>query len=186
MKVEIDRHDWGSLRSSNGDHSLVLRAALLDLNEATSDRDVDLSIDRIEDEAITQGRLAESSPAATRCLVHGVSSLTGYALERTLETLTMISSGIETPATSDAAGGASARECMKEISLGFPAYCEILKLSEDIDCRSSAIDLILMCGLHNLHLRTAARSALSSAISSAELAELSDLISASLTELEQA
>ncbi|GAA3809715.1 hypothetical protein ACFS5L_44425 [Streptomyces phyllanthi] len=183
MKVEIDRHDWGSLRSLNGEDSLILRAALCDLCEATSDSDVDLAIQRIEDEAVTQGLLSESSAAAARCLVHGLYTLTGYALVRSLETLAAIASG--GPAPARAATRTTVKRCLEEVSLGFPAYCEILESSRDIDCRSAAIDLLLMCGLHDPVLRPAARFALQSAISSGTLVELDDLMAASLAELER-
>ncbi|MPY56796.1 hypothetical protein [Streptomyces spongiae] len=183
MKVEIARHAWGSLKSLGGEDSLILRAALCDLCEAASDGDVDLAIQRIEDEAVTQGLLSESSAAAARCLVHGLYTLTGYALARSLETLAAIASG--SPAPAQTAARTISERCLKEASLGFPAYCEILETSRDIDCRSAAIDLILMCGLYDPYLRPAARFALQSAISSGSLTELDDLMAASLAELDQ-
>ncbi|MFJ9585523.1 hypothetical protein [Streptomyces acidicola] len=183
VKVEIDRHDWGSLRSLTGQDSLILRAALLDLCESVSDGDVDLAVQRIEDETVTQGLLSESSAAAARCLVHGIYSFSDYALAGTLDTLAIIASGGN--AMVQAQAGEIAKECLKEIYLGFPAYCEILEVSNDVDCRSSVIDLLLICGLNNPDLRPTVKFTLQSAMNSGDMVELGDLIAASLAELDQ-
>nr|WSX49679.1 hypothetical protein OG409_12415 [Streptomyces sp. NBC_00974] len=183
MKVEIDRHDWGSLRSLWAEDSLILRAALLGLREAVSEDDVDLAVQRVEDETVTQGALSESSAAAARCLVHGIYGFVGYSLTRVLETLGIIAS--EGQRLLQAQAGETAKECLKSISLGFPAYCEILETSKNIDCRSSAVDLLLICGLNDPDLRSAAKFALQSARTSGDLVELNDLIVASIAELDQ-
>ncbi|MFB8167418.1 hypothetical protein ACFC60_05620 [Kitasatospora purpeofusca] len=184
MKVEIDRHDWTSLRSLWAEDSLILRAALIDLCEAVSDGDVDLAIQRIEDESVSPGTLSESSAAAARCLVHGIYSFNGHSLTRALETLAIIAS--EGHKQLQAQTREIAKECLRGILLGFPAYCEVLDISKNIDCRSSAIDLILICGLNDPDVRPAAKFALESAMTSDDLVEMSDLISNSLTELDQA
>ncbi|MGW6739504.1 hypothetical protein ACWGDX_01970 [Streptomyces sp. NPDC055025] len=114
--------------------SLILRAALLDLGAAVSDHDVDLAVRRIEDEVIAQGRLSEFSAAAARCLVHGLWTFTGHALGRALETPAPTSSGNAAWDDPHSAGRASVGECLKEVSLGFPANCEILEVSKDTDC----------------------------------------------------
>ncbi|MCD2466420.1 hypothetical protein MBT42_23045 [Streptomyces sp. MBT42] len=183
MKVEIDRHDWSSLRSLRAEDSLILRAALIDLCEAASDDDVDLAVQRIEDESVSPGVLAEASAASARCLVHGVYSFSGLALARVLETLAIIASEGHRQLQSQARE--IAKGCLDGILLGFPAYCEILEMSKDVDCRSSAIDLLLICGLNDPDARPAAKFALESARASDGLVELSDLISASLAELDQ-
>ncbi|MFJ2809008.1 hypothetical protein [Kitasatospora sp. NPDC087271] len=183
MKVEIDRHDWSSLRSLWAEDSLILRSALIDLREAVSDDDVDLAVQRIEDESVSPGTLSESSAAAARCLVHGIYSFNGHTLARALETLAIIASEGHKQLQSQA--GEITKECLKGILLGFPAYCEILEMSKNIDCRSSAIDLLLICGLNDPDARPAAKFALESARTSGDLVELSDLISASLAELDQ-
>ncbi|MFF5280643.1 hypothetical protein [Streptomyces sp. 62] len=183
MRVEIARHDWSLLRSLWREDSLVLRAALLELCEAVSETDVDLAVQRIEDETAAQGDLSESSAAAARCLVHGTYSLNGYALARSLETLSVIGSVALTMLLSGA--GAIAEKCLREIRIGFPAYCEILETSKSLDCGSSAVDLLLVCGLSDAGLRPVARFALQAAMDSGDLAELGDLISASIAELDQ-
>lgn len=183
MKVEISRHDWSSLRSLWGEDSLVLRSALIELCEAISEDDVDLAVQRIEGETVAPGMISDSSAAAVRCLVYGIYGFTGNILVRVLETLAVIASAGSALAQSQAGG--AAERCLKEIFLGFPAFCEILEISQNIDCKSSAIDLILVCGLHDPHLRSAAKFSLHSARSSGELIELGDLIAASLAELDQ-
>lgn len=162
---------------------MVLYSALIELCEAVSEDDVDLAVQRIESETVAPGALSDSSAAAARCLVYGIYGFTGNVLVRVLETLAVIASVGNVLAQSRAGG--VAEECLKDISLGFPAYCEILEISQSIDCKSSAIDLILVCGLHDPRLRSAAKFALQSASSSGDLIELGDLIAASLVELDQ-
>ncbi|MFF7253694.1 hypothetical protein [Streptomyces microflavus] len=183
MKVEIARHNWSSLRSLWGEDSLVVRAALLDLSDATSDTDVDMAVQRIEDEVVAPGLLSDSSAAAARCLVHGIYTLTDYRLTRALETLAVIAS--EGSMQTQSGGSPVAEECLREVCLGFTSYCEILEISKNIDCRSSAIDLLLICGIHDPRSKPAAKSALDAAMTAEDLYDLRDLIAASRAELEQ-
>ncbi|MET9223805.1 hypothetical protein ABZX65_34275 [Streptomyces sp. NPDC003300] len=83
-------------------------------------------------------------------------------------------------------GPTSEAECMKEISLGYPAYVEILETSATLDSRTACVDLILMCGLFDSELRSRSIYFLESAQGMDGLEGNAGVISSSIEELRNA
>lgn len=185
MDLELRRHSWGSLQGVSGD-ARILGDALWDLSRAGSREVAVGAARRVEQVAFAQGLLCEASTALASSLVHCLWRCSDYSEDLILGLLSDISAAVVSEEDPGVYGPASEAECMKEISLGYPAYVEILETSATLDSRTACIDLILMCGLFSSELRSRSVYFLESAQGLAGLEGNLGLISASIEELRDA
>jgi hypothetical protein len=185
MELELRRHSWGSLQGVSGD-ARSLEGALRELANADS-REVALAAaGRIERVVFAQGLLTQASTALASGLVHCLWRCSGFSEDLVLGLLSDISAAVASEEDPNIYGPTSEAECMKEISLGYPAYVEILEMGATLDSRTACIDLILMCGLFDTELRSRSVYFLESAQGLAGLEGHGALIAASIEELRDA
>lgn len=177
MEIELSRHDWLELRCFAAS-AAGLRDAVRDLVYADSREAASAAVARINNVTIVQGRLSQSSVAVAACLVQGLSVAVGPAREAIVDLLAEISGGYDDHVDLALVGPISYQDCIQEISLAFPVYCELVELGNP-----SAIDLVLMCGLNVLGLRARAEFVLAAASGIQGLGQHRDLLLDSLQDL---
>jgi hypothetical protein len=180
MEFELGRHSWGSLQGVVGDAG-VLEGAIRELAYADSrERALDAA-HRIERVTFAQGLLSQASS-----LVNCLWRCSDYSEDLVLGLLSDLSGAVASEEEPSVYGPVSQAECMREISLGYPAYVEILETGSALDSRTACIDLILMCGLFNRELRSRSVYFLESARGLLGLEGQARLIAASIEELRDA
>jgi hypothetical protein len=185
MELELRRHSWGLLQGVSGDAS-ALEDALRDLANADS-REVALgAVRRVERVIFAQGLLSQVSSALASSLVHCLWRCSGYSEDLILGLLSDVSAAVASEDDPSVYGPVSKAECMREISLAYPAYVEILEVSATLDSRTACIDLILMCGLFDTRLRSRSIYFLEGARGLVGLEGQAGLIAASIEELRDA
>lgn len=181
MEIELARHDWARLRSF-GD-SAALPEAIRALARSVDQESALAAYWRIDGVALVDGCLTEAAAAVTPAIVQSLSRISAVALPHALELLTQISGGYVHEPESQGLGPVTLAGCVKDIALAFPLICELLESMDDVQVRSSCIDLIMGCGLYVEDLRERAKYVLSSALNLPNIEPCRRLIENSLAEL---
>lgn len=178
LEKEIAKHEWSSLHSFHGS-SDDLPDAIRALVYAESIDEAEAAYWRLDNVTILQGRLSQSSAAVASSLTCGLHSASGPGRSYILDLLAQISGGYEDHVDIESVGPISRQICMEGIIAGFDTYCAIL----NSEGNSSCVDLVLMCGLFDLELRSKAVDTLRRMLHVDDFPEIRDLISVSLVEL---
>lgn len=182
MEVELARHNWPRLKSLRD--SSALPEAIRALVDAKSVEVAEAAYWRIDNVAVVDGCLTQSAGPVASCVVQSLSLLSAPALTCALELLSQISGGYVHESPNENLGPITVEECVVEISLAFPFYCEVLESSQDERARAASIDLIMMCGLYVRTLRQRAKYVLESVLIFPDIGKLKRLIVNSLNDLE--
>ncbi|WP_152991244.1 MULTISPECIES: hypothetical protein [unclassified Frankia] len=182
MEIELARHDWAGLRSFAD--SAALPDAIRDLAGATDKEAARSAYWRIDSVALVDGCLTQATVPVAACVVQSLTQLSVPALDYALELLAQISGGYVHEPEDQGLGPVSIEECIGEISLAFPFFCELLETSSSSQIRVTCVDLIYCCGYHQSALKGRAKYVLSSALEIPEMQSHRELIVNSLLELE--
>jgi hypothetical protein len=146
MEFELARYDWSTLGSPYLDAG-TLPGAIRDLC-AASDREVaELAVRRINRVLPTHEKLSQASVATASALVHGLWRCDEAIVDLVLGLLSDIAAGFEEDRPVGGGYSELHLQCLREISMGFSVYVEILESSSNMNARTACIDLITACGL---------------------------------------
>ncbi|WNV89662.1 hypothetical protein [Umezawaea sp. Da 62-37] len=182
MEIELARHNWPELRSFAD--SATLPDSIRALAVASDKESARLAYWRIDNVALLDGCLTQSAVAVAASLVQALTAMSPPALAYALELLAQISGGYVHEPEDQGLGPVTVEECVREISLAFPYFCELLETSGSSQARASCVDLIMACGLREGYLKERARHVLVSALELPEIRSHRELILNSLRELE--
>ncbi|MFI7333615.1 MULTISPECIES: hypothetical protein [Micromonospora] len=184
MELELKRHRWSSLDSPYDD-SGVLPDAIRQLCAASDRQAAELAVTRISRVLPTHEVLSQASVATASALVSGLWRCDDTVVDLVLGLLADMAAGFEEEESGDGEYSAVHLECLKEISLGFIAYVEILETSSNVDARTACIDLITACGLATEWLTRRAAFFLESASRLPDMRDFADVIENSLSDLRE-
>lgn len=182
MELELGRHAWSSLQGTGGDAASLPRA-IADLVQARDRVSAESAFQRIERVVFANGILSEVSPALASALVHGLWYRNVNSEDLILGLLADIAGGFVDESDPDVHGVVSVAECLREVCRAYSAYVEILETGNNANSRTACIDLILMCGLADDHLRSRSIFFLSEAVKRSDLQGYRAVIESSLNEL---
>ena len=182
MELELRRHDWARLRSFSD--TTLLPEAIRALAAATDKDTATAAYWRIDNVALQDGCLTESAVAVASSIVQTLTKLSAPALRDALELLVQISGGYVHEPGEHGLGPVTLEECVREVSLAFPFYVELLETSADPLVHSACICLITACGEQVDYLKARSIYILSHALQLPNMAPFQDLIRTSLRELE--
>ncbi|MGY1437434.1 hypothetical protein [Streptomyces reniochalinae] len=184
MELVLKRNDWGSLRGATG------TAAGLDLAvralSAANDRDAATSAaQQVQRYVFANGFLCEAAAPLATALVHCLWRSTEHNEDLILGILSDISAATVDEEDPGVYGPASETAMLNEVSLGYPAYVEILETGTKRESRTACIDLVLMCGLACAHLHSRSIYYLEKALEMDAFQDHRDVIRSSLADLRE-
>jgi hypothetical protein len=181
MEIELKRHQWSALRSFSD--SSEIPDALRALYAAHDEGSARQAYWRIDSVTISDGCLTQSTPAVSSVIVQSLPFLSESSLIYALELLSQISGGYVHEPSEQGLGPVALEDCIKEISLAFPFYCELVERSTNDQIRSACVDLIAACGSVDEGLIDRSRFVLRKALDLPATEHLRKLIVNSLREL---
>ncbi|NBH08282.1 hypothetical protein [Amycolatopsis sp. SID8362] len=181
MEIELARHNWAGLRSFAD--SATLPDAVRALVAANDTESAKAAYWRIDNVALLDGCLTEAATAVAASVVQALSRLSEPSLAYALELLAQISGGYVHKPSEQGLGPVSVEECVHEVSLAFPFFCELLEVSGVSQICASCVDLITSCGRYERTLTERARYVLSGALDLPGLQSHRELILDSLRDL---
>lgn len=184
MEFELTRHRWSGLDSPYAD-SGVLPDAIRQLCAASDRQTAESAVSRIIRVLPTHEVLSQASVATASALVSGLWRCDDAVVDLVLGLLADMAAGFEEDEAEGVEYSAALLECLKEISLGFVAYVEILETSSNVDARTACIDLIAACGLATEWLTSRAVFFLESASQLPDMRDFTTVIENSLTDLRE-
>lgn|GEM_PF-2885930 len=182
MDLEINRHDWGSLQGVSGS-APFLGVALRELGRAQDRVDAELAAQRINREIFATGLLCSAAPAVAISLVHILWARSPNSEDLILGLLSDIAESEVYEEDPTVYGSVTKDECLFGISMGFPAYVEILESSKNLDSVMACVDLLFWCGLFDERLKERCVHFLRNALVDARLSGRTNEIAASIDEL---
>lgn len=182
MDLEINRHCWSALQGVAGSVPF-LGVALRELGRAQDRVDAELAAQRINREIFATGLLCSAAPAAAISLVHLLWARSPYSEDLILGILSDIAESEVDEEDPAVYGSVTKDECLFEISLGFPAYVEILESSKNLNSLMACVDLVFWCGSFDERLKERCAYVLRNALVDARLSGRSNEIAASIDEL---
>lgn len=146
MRSSEDTDCWSNLRGAGS--AANIPAAVLALQNATSVAQAERNYWRIDNTVVVQGMLFEAARPTASLLVGALAVCTLVARPRILELLVQVGSGEPSPSEVLVGNLALAKECRKQVCLGFDLYKQALNSlsEEDLDY---CVDLLGLCALEN-------------------------------------